>query len=177
MTLALPGPHSVVNALISLAISEWSVLGPEMLSVVGLAEVSPLRSEIRQIGDVRVIADCYNSNPQSLRAHLRYYCPPRQFTHCSRPGTMLELGNEAARLHEETLEYALDLNIDLVVATGGSLKLPRRWKWTSPRLFDPEIGIGPYPGSGLAKGDKVLLLKASRGMLRGDAPSLGLRFR
>ena len=180
VTLALPGRHSVANALISLAISELVGVSPRD-AVRGLtsAEVSPLRCEIRQIGNVTVVADCYNANPQSLRAALGVLIDqPGNSRTVAVLGTMLELGHEAARLHEETLEYALGLNIDLVVATGGFAEAAEALKVDEPEVLRFQDWRKAYPAlRDWLEGDEVLLLKASRGIaLEGMLPLLDSDF-
>ena len=167
VTLALPGRHSVVNALISLAISELvGVSARDAVRGLASAEVSSLRGEIRQIGNVRVVADCYNANPQSLRAALEVLGDqPGNSRTVAVLGTMLELGNEAARLHEETLEYALGLNIDLVVATGGFAEAAEALEVDEPEVLRSQDWRKAYPAlRDWLEGDEVLLLKASRGI-------------
>ena len=171
VTLALPGRHSVVNALISLAISELVGVSPrDAVRGLASAEVSPLRCEIRQIGNVRVVADCYNANPQSLRAALAVLIDqPGNSRTVAVLGTMLELGHEAARLHEETLEYALGLNIDLVVATGGFAEAAEALKVDEPEVLRSQDWRKAYPAlRDWLDGDEVLLLKASRGIALED---------
>ena len=167
VTLALPGRHSVVNALISLAISELvGVSARDAVRGLASAEVSSLRGEIRQIGNVRVVADCYNANPQSLRAALEVLGDqPGNSRTVAVLGTMLELGHEAARLHEETLEYALGLNIDLVVATGGFAEAAEALEVDEPEVIRSRDWRKAYPAlRDWLEGDEVLLLKASRGI-------------
>ena len=167
VTLALPGRHSVVNALISLAISELvGVSARDAVRGLASAEVSSLRGEIRQIGNVRVVADCYNANPQSLRAALEVLGDqPGNPRTVAVLGTMLELGHEAARLHEETLKYALGLNIDLVVATGGFAEAAEALEVDEPEVIRSRDWREAYPAlRDWLEGDEVLLLKASRGI-------------
>jgi len=165
--LALPGRHSVVNALISLAISELVGVSPrDAVRGLASAEVSSLRCEFRQIGNVRVVADCYNANPQSLRAALKVLIDqPGNSRTVAVLGTMLELGDEAARLHEETLAYALSLNIDLVVATGEFAEAAEVLEVDEPEVLRSQDWRKAYPAlRDWLKGDEVLLLKASRGI-------------
>jgi UDP-N-acetylmuramoyl-tripeptide--D-alanyl-D-alanine ligase len=157
----------VVNALISLAISELvGVSARDAVRGLASAEVSSLRGEIRQIGNVRVVADCYNANPQSLRAALEVLGDqPGNSRTVAVLGTMLELGHEAARLHEETLEYALGLNIDLVVATGGFAEAAEALEVDEPEVIRSRDWRKAYPAlRDWLEGDEVLLLKASRGI-------------
>jgi UDP-N-acetylmuramoyl-tripeptide--D-alanyl-D-alanine ligase len=91
---------------------------------------------------------------------------------------MLELGHEAVRLHEETLEYALGLNIDLVVATGGFAEAAEALKVDEPEVLRFQDWRKAYPAlRDWLEGDEVLLLKASRGIaLEGMLPLLDSDF-
>lgn len=167
VTLALPGRHSVANALISLAIAELVGVSPrDAIRGLASAEVSSLRGEIRRIGNLRVVVDCYNANPQSLRAALELLNDqPANSRTVAVLGTMLELGHKAPRLHEETLEYALGLNIDLVVATGGFAEAAEALEADEPKVLRAQDWRKAYPAlSDWLEGDEVLLLKASRGI-------------
>jgi len=177
VTLPLPGRHAVSDAMIALSVAELLGVSPAH-AARGLesAETNPLRGEVRQIGDLTVIVDCYNANPQSVRAALDLL--EGQGVAARRVavlGTMLELGAESDRLHEETLADALSRDVQLVVATGGfsgaAMRLGRcdedrvlcagDWKEAYPRLRER------------LNGGEVVLLKASRGVaLEGILPLL-----
>jgi UDP-N-acetylmuramoyl-tripeptide--D-alanyl-D-alanine ligase len=175
--MPLVGKHAVSDAMIALAIAD--LLGvPAKDAVRGLAsaEVNPLRGEVRSVGSLTVIVDCYNANPQSVRAALDVLegqgAASRRVAVL---GSMLELGAASARLHQELLLDALSRDIDLVVATGGfadaagqldgmdgsRLITATDWKEAYPPLRE-RLG-----------GDEVVLLKASRGVaLEGILPLL-----
>ena len=68
-TLPFGGAAHVRNALLALALGlEWGVDPDQALEA--LASLSPpkLRGEIRHFGELKVLVDCYNSNPASLAA-------------------------------------------------------------------------------------------------------------
>jgi len=175
VSLALPGRHSVANAMIALAIAEMVGIDPKD-AVQGIASAEPgsLRGEVRRIGGLTVVVDCYNANPQSVRAALDLL--QGQST-ASRTvavlGTMLELGEAAERLHEETLSYALGLDIDLIVATGAFAGTAAATSGTD-RVLCADDWQSAYPSvRERLDGDEVVLLKASRGVaLEGILPSL-----
>jgi UDP-N-acetylmuramoyl-tripeptide--D-alanyl-D-alanine ligase len=176
VALGLPGRHGVANALLALAVSE--LLGvPAKAAVKGLAAVTAegMRGEVRRIGGLSVVVDCYNANPLSVRAALDLLESHRASRRVVVLGSMLELGTSAESLHRSVLEDALGRDIDLVVATGifaevasgeGSpapdrLLLARDWEAAYPELR-PRLS-----------GDEVVLLKASRGVaLEGILPLL-----
>jgi len=175
VTMPLAGRHAVTDAMIALAIADLlGVPARDALRGLASAETNPLRGEVRQIGTLTLIVDCYNANPQSARAALDML--EGQATASRRVavlGTMLELGASSERLHEEVLGDALSRDIDLIVATGafaeaasgGSVNDPSRlitatdWKEAYPLLRERLVG------------DEVVLLKASRGVaLEGILP-------
>lgn len=178
-TVAMPmvGRHAVSDAMIALAIADLLGVTPKQ-AVRGLAsaEANPLRGEIRRVGTLTVIVDCYNANPQSVRAALDILeGQGAAVRRVAVLGTMLELGDESDRLHRETLRDALARKIDLIVATGAfeeaaaglgvtdasRLVTAADWKQAYPLLHER------------LRGDEVVLLKASRGIaLEGILPML-----
>ena len=87
------------------------------------------------------------------------------FSHRCCLGYMLELGDEATRLHKEILEYALELNLDLVVATGEFAEAAKVLRLGEPEVLRAEDWKQAYPiFRDWINGDEVLLLKASRGI-------------
>lgn len=175
LALALPGRHSVANAMIALAIAELVGIAPKD-AVQGIASAEPgsLRGEVRRIGGLTVLVDCYNANPQSVRAALDLL---RGQSAASRTvavlGTMLELGKATARLHEELLTFALGLDIDLIVATGAFADTAAATT-DADRVLRADDWQSAYPSlRERLEGDEVVLLKASRGVaLEGILPSL-----
>lgn len=175
VTLALPGRHSVANAMIALAIAELlGVDAKDAVRGISSAEPGALRGEVRRIGGLTVVVDCYNANPQSVRAALDLL--QGQST-ASRTvavlGTMLELGEAAARLHEEMLRLALSLDIDLIVATG-AFAATAAATTAADRVLRADDWQSAYPAlRERLEGDEVVLLKASRGVaLEGILPAL-----
>ncbi len=176
VTLGLSGRHGVANALLALAVSE--LLGvPAKVAVKGLAEVTAegMRGEVRRIGGLSVIVDCYNANPLSVRAALDLL----ESHHASRRvvvlGSMLELGESARSLHRSVLEDALARDIDLVVATGIFAEVANGEESADPdRLLVAQDWGAAYPElRPRLAGDEVVLLKASRGVaLEGILPLL-----
>ena len=78
-----------------------------------------MRIEHQRIGNITIINDAYNANPESVRAALQYLseidAAGRKVFVC---GDMLELGNESAQLHKEIGETVSHLNIDLLWTVG-----------------------------------------------------------
>jgi UDP-N-acetylmuramoyl-tripeptide--D-alanyl-D-alanine ligase len=162
------GRYAVADAMVALAIADLLGVSPKA-AVRGLAsaQANPLRGEIRRIGSLTLLVDCYNANPQSVKAALDVL--EGQGAAARRVavlGTMLELGGESEQLHRRVLQDALSRDIDLVVATGGFAK-------AAAQLGVAEReGVIAAPGWQEAypllrerlDGDEIVLLKASRGV-------------
>jgi UDP-N-acetylmuramoyl-tripeptide--D-alanyl-D-alanine ligase len=178
VVMGLPGRHSVQNALLALAAAH--ALGVDARDAAGrIGRVLPqgMRSEVRSLGSLTLILDCYNANPQSVRAALDLLetvqvLGPRVAV----LGSMLELGEKSPVLHLQVLEEALGRPLDLVVATGLFAEAARRVSAplggpelvTAPRLEDAEEVLRSRLG-----GTEVVLLKASRGVaMEALVPSL-----
>jgi len=131
-----------------------------------------MRGEIRTVGGLTLIVDCYNANPESVRAALELLTTyPELGPRVAVLGTMLELGSRHEALHREVLEDALDPALDLVVATGAFADAARELGVEGvggdgpPRVIAEDDPEAAYPRFRDALGGgEVVLLKASRGV-------------
>lgn len=168
VSLSVPGLHAVENALLALTVSEMmGVPAGAAAQGVSRVEAGAMRGELRMIGDVTLILDCYNANPQSVAAALTLLetAPGRRIALL---GSMLELGTESEPLHVRVLEEALARNIHAVVATGAFRAAAERMGSESgegPEVIaiDDPLEAFEAVAPRLGKGD-VVLLKGSRGV-------------
>jgi UDP-N-acetylmuramoyl-tripeptide--D-alanyl-D-alanine ligase len=176
VALQLVGRHAAADAMLALAIAELlGVPAADAARGVSGTETHALRGEIRRLGSLTLVVDCYNSNPQSARAALDLLAGQDATRRVAVLGSMLELGGEADRLHDDVLANALGRGFDLVVATGrfadaaGRLGAKQR-----PDVITAGDWQSAYPMlRGRLEGGEVVLLKASRGIaLEGILPLL-----
>ena len=162
--LRIPGRHSVQNALLALTVAELlDVPAVDATRGVGRVEAGSMRGEIRRIGGLTLIVDCYNANPQSLRAALDLLVdiqPGR--AKVAVLGSMLELGARSEELHTVLLDEASTLGLDLLVATGDFARAAEDAGSTILSVMDPLEAYEQLRGR--LAGDEVLLMKASRGV-------------
>jgi UDP-N-acetylmuramoyl-tripeptide--D-alanyl-D-alanine ligase len=116
----IPGYHNIVNCLASFAICH--ALGHNIYDLkdpFSSFKLPQMRIEQQRIGNITLINDAYNANPESVRAALEYLTEidaiGRKVFVC---GDMLELGNESFQLHREIGERVAHLNIDLLWTVG-----------------------------------------------------------
>jgi UDP-N-acetylmuramoyl-tripeptide--D-alanyl-D-alanine ligase len=109
-------PHNLQNTLAAVAAAKLAGVHPS-----GRVEVkfSSLRGEIVDLpGGVKVINDCYNANPMSMRAALDHLAGSSAERRIAILGTMAELGPDAERFHREIGDHAGDRGIDVLVTVG-----------------------------------------------------------
>jgi UDP-N-acetylmuramoyl-tripeptide--D-alanyl-D-alanine ligase len=124
IALPVPGRHMIANALCALAAAEASGLLRADFATVRRAledfRGMPGRLALRACRDgLRILDDTYNANPESLRAALRTLAalaaPGRAFAVL---GDMLELGDDAERLHEESGRTIAGSGVTALIGVG-----------------------------------------------------------
>jgi UDP-N-acetylmuramyl pentapeptide synthase len=122
------GEATVVNALAASAAALAAGASPADLAR-GLAEYRPLHGRLEPValpGDVLVIDDTYNANPQSLEVALRELATGAACArgrHVAVIGDMGELGPETSAAHRAAGSLAAQLGIDHVYAVGAQAAL------------------------------------------------------
>jgi UDP-N-acetylmuramoyl-tripeptide--D-alanyl-D-alanine ligase len=166
--LALLGRHQAANAVLAVAVAVEQDLAMETVArALASVAVPSGRLELIYRGGVTILNDTYNSNPASLRASLEVAADIRGDRRLVvMVGTMLELGPDAPRLHEEMAEAVLAAKPHLVGAVGD---FAHAFAKVRSRLDDRLVvaddvaTLGKLVGSRLT-GDELVLLKASRGV-------------
>ena len=167
-TVPVGGEHHLRDALIAAAAATGLGVSPDGVAR-GLAEYRPvgLRGALLQVEQLTIVADCYNANPESFAAAIRYCSeafPGRRLA--AVVGSMLELGAAESEAHAEVAADLLSAGFTFVVALGAF-----RAAFEVTTL--PEDATVLYPadvqGAAVAlaerlEGDELLLVKASRGV-------------
>ncbi len=171
VSLQVAGTHNVANALAAAAAGLAVGVGAGAIRA-GLARYRPagMRSEVRRWRGVTVLNDCYNANPASMRAALRWLSEARGAGRAIAVlGDMLELGGATRQAHREIGVEAARLGTDYLLTVGGPAAdiaagaleegMPAGCVITTQ---DHDALAGRLRGI-LRKGD-VVLLKGSRGV-------------
>jgi UDP-N-acetylmuramoyl-tripeptide--D-alanyl-D-alanine ligase len=117
--LPLPGKHNVMNALAAAAAAEAAGASLDVIRD-GLESMSPVagRFNIHQLpGDVTLIDDTYNANPESLQVALDVLAQAQGETWLVL-GDMGELGTDAAVLHYKAGSQARAAGINRLYSLG-----------------------------------------------------------
>ena len=168
VTIPAMGRHNVANALAAYAAATRLGLAPEGV-IAGLAdfEQTGMRQKVVHAGSMDVIEDCYNANPDSMKAALamfKEYPCKRRFALL---GDMLELGGMSAPAHEELGRQAAEAGLTALVTYGP--EAARTARAAKDAGLADVVHAEDYQQAAdallarMAPGD-ALLVKASRGM-------------
>jgi UDP-N-acetylmuramoyl-tripeptide--D-alanyl-D-alanine ligase len=121
--LQLLGMHQIANALAAAAIATALHIPIESIAAaLSTAEAtSKFRMELHEAGDIALIDDSYNANPESMAAALRtlvLIAQERGGVAWAVLGRMHELGDSQAEQHQEIGQLAANLGVDHLVAVG-----------------------------------------------------------
>ena len=165
--LSVRGRHNASNALLALGLARaWGVDADDAVAALGRVELPGMRMDVRRIGDARVIVDCYNANPASMRAAGDLLASmPRGSARVAIMGSMRELGAESAALHRASLEEMLARDVDVVVATGEFADAANGVDAGRARVVAESDPLAAWERvKDQLRGDEVVLLKGSRGV-------------
>ena len=163
----LRGVHNLRNAMLALAAArEAGISVADAARGIAAMPSPPMRVSFETHGASTVINDAYNSNPGSARAALElleHAGAGRQ--RVAVLGTMLELGVQADRLHDEIARAALASPVELVVGVGGFADALARVAPGDPRAVGGSDPVAAWDAArSRLRHDAVILLKGSRGV-------------
>ncbi|MCR4908998.1 MAG: UDP-N-acetylmuramoyl-tripeptide--D-alanyl-D-alanine ligase [Lachnospiraceae bacterium] len=168
----LPGEHSVTNAVCAALVGILCGMTAEELrsGIGGISTISG-RSNIVRTERLTILDDCYNANPDSMRAALKML-ERAEGRKVAVLGDMFELGENEAALHREVGAFAAGTKPDILIGIGDLAKelcagaaekaalqggIPEIRHYSSPEEFKRSAP------SLLKEGD-TCLVKASHGM-------------
>jgi UDP-N-acetylmuramoyl-tripeptide--D-alanyl-D-alanine ligase len=167
VTIPAMGKHNVANALAAYCVA--TRLGLDARTAVKALktfEQTGMRQHVVEHNGVTVIEDCYNANPDSMRAALAMF---REYP-CKRRiallGDMLELGDISREAHEELGKLAANSDLYALITYG---EQAHRTAITAAAKGLKTVHAANYREAadallhGVQPGDAILV-KASRGM-------------
>ena len=161
VTIPAIGSYMVSNALAAVAAGKLLGLSDEQLkNGVEAYKTVGSRANVINTGKLRIIDDCYNANPTSVKASLDTL---KNFEgrKVAILGDMKELGSNELALHYDTGAYAKEIGIDRVLSVGPLAKELARG--AEDVWFESIDALLPELPDLLKDGDTVLV-KASHSM-------------
>jgi UDP-N-acetylmuramoyl-tripeptide--D-alanyl-D-alanine ligase len=169
-TTSLIGRHSVSNILAGLAVAQVYGIAPARL-VDAVRNLTPgkMRGERFEHRGITIYNDCYNSNPDAVRAMLDVLRDTPARRRIAVLGEMLELGRWAEPLHRDVGSYAVAQGIDVLVGIRGAA-----WSFVDAAklaglsagaaLFFDEPADAGRAVQAIAQPGDAILFKGSRGV-------------
>ncbi|MCL2398087.1 MAG: UDP-N-acetylmuramoyl-tripeptide--D-alanyl-D-alanine ligase [Defluviitaleaceae bacterium] len=169
----IPGRHMVMNSLVAVALGEeLGLTGAEIAAGISKFKPSGMRMNIFEtVGGIRIIDDCYNASPDSVKAALEVLCQAERNT-MAILGDMYELGEDSHAMHYDVGAEAARLCIGTIICIGpyseaaynGAHAQYQAGTSTSRIMhFDSKQDcISQLPH--IVKSGDTVLVKASRGM-------------
>jgi UDP-N-acetylmuramoyl-tripeptide--D-alanyl-D-alanine ligase len=117
----LHGSHNVSNLLAAIAVAgEYGIAPDRLPGRIRSFTPAKMRGESFHHGGVLVYNDCYNSNPDAVRAMLDLLKQTPARKRIAVLGEMLELGHWAETLHREVGDYVAKSGIHVLVGIRGA---------------------------------------------------------
>ncbi len=170
--LPLAGKHNVLNCLAAIAVGlEFDVNIKKLCSAINNFDGVKKRMELIEIaGGIRVLNDCYNANPLSMKSAIETISEiPGASRRIAIIGDMLELGAWSVRSHMEIGRLAKKSGIDLLVTVGERAEHIREAaieagmdEKNAIHFKDSDETAGRI--NGLIKNGDLILIKGSRRM-------------
>ena len=114
------GEHMIYPTLIAAAVAERLGMGPDEITR-GIGAFLPTKMRmniIRCPGDIVILNDCYNANPQSMRAAAAVLGSASHRRKVAVLGDMKELGPNSASFHRMVGGYFAEAGTDRLIAIG-----------------------------------------------------------
>ena len=163
------GEHMIYPTLIAAAVGEHFGLTSDEIED-GIARFVPTRMRMNVIqreGEITILDDSYNANPQSMRAAISVLADTHSSWKVAILGDMFELGPYAPALHAGVGDYLGKRGIDCLVAVG---KLSEHMAQGAREAGVPTVYSCASKEEAKAvlpqvvRPDSTILVKASRGM-------------
>ena len=126
------------------------------------------RFERIEKGGITILNDCYNANPEAIRAMVDVLGATPAQRRLAVLGEMLELGRSAEPLHREIGSYVAGRGIDVLIGIRGASRhmvdeAVRAGMSGAAYFFDDPETAGDFVSS-LARAGDAILFKGSRGV-------------
>jgi UDP-N-acetylmuramoyl-tripeptide--D-alanyl-D-alanine ligase len=167
--IPLPGRHGAMNALAAIVVAGVYGIPPQRLTAAARTlEAGKMRGQRIQTGGITILNDCYNSNPEAVRAMVDVLGATPARRRLAVLGEMLELGPSAEPLHREIGTYIAGRGIDVLIGIRGASRhmvdeAVRAGMSGAAYFFEGPQSAGDFLRNLAREGD-VILFKGSRGV-------------
>jgi len=161
------GVHNVYNALCAMCVGlKCGFTLQEAAEALKNFAPEGMRQNVREVKSYTFIEDCYNANPDSMKASLTTLNTIKKSRSIAVLGDMLELGSYSETAHYDVGKFAGEQKTDIVLTFGELSKLIKKGateNGTEAHSFTDKLELTEYLKSILKENDTVLF-KGSRSM-------------
>ncbi len=158
---ALSGAYNFSNCAMAVLIgSYFKVPLQEIRQAIESYIPENNRSQLLEVGRLKVLLDAYNANPSSMSAALKHLQGLEAAKKIAILGDMFELGEDSAAEHQAIADQASAMEPDLLILVGKAFSGTR----CDALQFETFEGVSGYLKSNPISGPATVLIKASRGM-------------
>jgi UDP-N-acetylmuramoyl-tripeptide--D-alanyl-D-alanine ligase len=164
-SINIPGVHNVYNALVAIAVGRELGIDDEKIKK-GLESYHSdgIRQNIISIDGYKIINDCYNSSPQSVKASLGVLETLSASRRIAVLGDIKELGSKSEELHREVGKDVNNSKADVLITVGEHAKfMADEARNKEVHVFETTDTCAEFL-KGFLKKDDAVLIKASRSM-------------
>ena len=166
-SLPLVGVHNISNVLAAVAVAiDRGISLASAVSALATMQPADKRGQVVQVGNIRVINDCYNSNPKALEAMVDALAVMPAKRRIVVAGEMLELGPSGEQMHRSAGTHIAEKKIDVLIGVRGFAQPmvdAAKAKGMRAEFVNTPEEAGEWLARETREGD-VVLLKASRGV-------------
>ena len=164
VTVNLTGNHNIANVVTAIACAaEAGISVEKSIEAVKEVAVSKMRFEKIEKDGIIYINDAYNASPMSMKCSIETFSNLyNDKVKIAVLGDMLELGSESPKLHKEIKNVLDNAKVDIVMLYGEMMRELYNELGEEALYFTEKSDIKSKIKS--IKGEKVVLLKGSRGM-------------
>jgi UDP-N-acetylmuramoyl-tripeptide--D-alanyl-D-alanine ligase len=158
----LTGAYNLENVIAACRIGLYFGIDPLQIQR-GIESYIPSnnRSQVLQIGNSKIIVDCYNANPSSMEASISNFIQIEKPNKTMVLGDMLELGNDSETEHQKIVDLVAGSGVDDVYWVGSHFQksiMPQGYK----RYFNVDDLISSFNKENFE--NRFILIKGSRGI-------------
>lgn len=161
--IAALGEHSVTNSVLAIALGRrMGLTYAEIKEGLKNLDKTKMRLEVIDKTKYKIVNDCYNASPDSMKAAIDVI---KSFKgrKIAVLGTMLELGENSAKMHREVGRYAKENGVSMLLAAGDFKDEYLNGFGNECHIFSDKKDLALFLKDNIRQ-DDVILIKASRGM-------------
>ena len=162
--LSMPGKHNVGNFMLAYCIGKYfDVSVKEMQEGMDNIEVTSMRLDLKDAKGFKVLDDCYNSSPDSVKSAIDVLISLKGNKKIGVLGTMRELGLESENSHRDIGTYAKNKKLDKIFVFGEFSEFIKSGFGEGASIYDSKEALITELKEYISE-DDIVLVKASRGL-------------